>query len=132
MPGPGGLPALEQRFGVTRDFVLAHVDWFAAVGEPAVSTLLDRADELAEAVAPRWFPGATERPGEIWVVLYRADRRDRTQQRLVHTTPRLDSTITKLSRSGSDVPSATRTSALTLMFRFSPHGTHWISAASGR
>ncbi|MCX2947404.1 hypothetical protein [Lentzea sp. NEAU-D7] len=52
--------------------MLAHVDWFAAVGEPAVSTLLERADELAGVVAPRWFPGATERPGEIWVVLYRA------------------------------------------------------------
>ncbi|WP_330277698.1 hypothetical protein OG205_19740 [Lentzea sp. NBC_00516] len=64
---------LEQRFGVTRDFMLAHVDWSAVVvvGEPAVSTLLERADELAEAVAPRWFPGATERPGEFWVVLYR-------------------------------------------------------------
>lgn len=68
------MTVLEQRFGVTRDFMLAHVDWSAVVvvGEPAVSTLLDRADELAEAVAPRWFPGATERPGEYWVVLYRA------------------------------------------------------------
>jgi hypothetical protein len=67
------MTVLEQRFGVTRDFMLAHVDWSAVVvvGEPAVSTLLDRADELAEAIAPRWFPGATERPGEIWVVLYR-------------------------------------------------------------
>ncbi|MDX3662178.1 hypothetical protein PV646_33160 [Streptomyces sp. ID05-26A] len=67
------MTVLEEKFGVTRDFVLAHVDWSAlvVVGEPAVSTLLDRADELAEAVAPRWFPGATERPGEVWVVLYR-------------------------------------------------------------
>ncbi|GGN03346.1 hypothetical protein GCM10011609_48000 [Lentzea pudingi] len=67
------MTVLEEKFGVTRDFMLAHVDWSAVVvvGEPAVSTLLDRADELAEAVAPRWFPGATERPGEVWVVLYR-------------------------------------------------------------
>ncbi|USX56092.1 hypothetical protein [Lentzea sp. HUAS12] len=65
---------LEQRFGVTQDFLLAHVDWSAVVvvGEPAVSTLLDRADELTEAIAPRWFPGAVERPGEVWVVLHRA------------------------------------------------------------
>lgn len=65
---------LEERFGVTQDFVMAHVDWSAVivVGEPAVSTLLDRADELADAVAPGWLPGAVERPGEIWVVLHRA------------------------------------------------------------
>ncbi|MFD4638926.1 hypothetical protein ACFWN2_16540 [Lentzea sp. NPDC058436] len=65
---------LEQRFGVTQDFLLAHVDWSAVVvvGEPAVSTLLDRVDELTEAIAPRWFPGAVERPGEVWVVLHRA------------------------------------------------------------
>ncbi|GAA3647429.1 hypothetical protein GCM10022267_37520 [Lentzea roselyniae] len=52
---------------------MSHIDWSAviAVGEPAVSTLLDRADELAEAIAPRWYPRAVERPGEIWVVLHR-------------------------------------------------------------
>ncbi|HEX7305892.1 hypothetical protein [Lentzea sp.] len=68
------MTVLEQRFGVTQDFLLAHVDWSAVVvvGEPAVSTLLDRADELAQAIAPRWFPGAVERPGEVWVVLHRA------------------------------------------------------------
>lgn len=67
---------LERRFGVTQDFLLAHVDWSAVVvvGEPAVSTLLDRVDELTEAIAPRWFPGAVERPGEVWVVLHRAFR----------------------------------------------------------
>ncbi|MCP2250086.1 hypothetical protein [Lentzea aerocolonigenes] len=67
---------LEERFGVTQDFLMAHVDWSAVivVGEPAVSTLLDRAEELAYAVAPGWFPGAVERPGEIWVVLHRAFR----------------------------------------------------------
>jgi hypothetical protein len=67
---------LEERFGVTQDFLMAHVDWSAVivVGEPAVSTLLDRADELAAAIAPGWFPGAVERPGEIWVVLHRAFR----------------------------------------------------------
>lgn len=71
------MTVLEQRFGVTRDFLLAHVDFSAVVvvGEPAVSTLLERADELAGAIAPRWFPGATERPGEIWVVLYRDSTR---------------------------------------------------------
>ncbi|MGW6444119.1 hypothetical protein [Lentzea sp. NPDC055074] len=65
---------LEEKFGVTRDFLLAHVDWSAVVvvGEPAVSTLLDRVDELTEVIAPRWFPGAVERPGEVWVVLHRA------------------------------------------------------------
>ncbi|MFD9700775.1 hypothetical protein [Lentzea sp. NPDC059081] len=68
------MTVLERRFGVPQDFLLAHVDWSAVVvvGEPAVSTLLDRADELAEAIAPRWFPGAVERPGEVWVVLHRA------------------------------------------------------------
>jgi hypothetical protein len=67
---------LEERFGVTQDFVMAHVDWSAVivVGEPAVSTLLDRAEELADAVAPGWFPSAVERPGEIWVALHRAFR----------------------------------------------------------
>ncbi|MET9225410.1 hypothetical protein [Lentzea sp. NPDC003310] len=65
---------LERKFGVTEDFLLALTDWSAVVvvGEPAVSTLLDRVDELSAAIAPRWFPGATERPGEVWVVLYRA------------------------------------------------------------
>jgi hypothetical protein len=64
---------LEQRFGVTEDFLMAHIDWSAVivVGEPAVSTLLDRVEELTEAIAPRWYPGAVERPGEIWVVLHR-------------------------------------------------------------
>lgn len=70
------MTVLEQRFGVTQDFLLAHVDWSAlvVVGEPAVSTLLDRADDLAEAIAPGWFPAAVERPGEVWVVLHRAFR----------------------------------------------------------
>lgn len=64
---------LEQRFGVTEDHLMSHIDWSAviAVGEPAVSTLLDRADELAEAIGPRWYPRAVERPGETWVVLHR-------------------------------------------------------------
>ncbi|GGU32939.1 hypothetical protein GCM10010178_26590 [Lentzea flava] len=67
------ITVLEQRFGVTEDYLMAHIDWSAVivVGEPAVSTLLDRADELTEAIAPRWYPGAVERPGEIWVVLHR-------------------------------------------------------------
>ncbi len=70
------MKVLEQRFGVTRDFLLARFDWSAVVvvGEPAVSTLLDRADELAEAIAPHWFPGVVERPGEVWVELRRGFR----------------------------------------------------------
>jgi len=65
---------LEERFGITQDFLVAHVDWSAliVVGEPAVSTLLDRAEELTEAIAPRWVPTAVERPGEIWIGLQRA------------------------------------------------------------
>lgn len=67
------ITVLEQRFGVTEDYLMAHIDWSAVivVGEPAVSTLLDRADELTAAIAPRWRPVAVERPGEIWVGLQR-------------------------------------------------------------
>jgi len=67
------ITVLHQRFGVSEDFLLAHVDWSAVivVGEPAVGVLLDRADELYEAIAPRWWPGVLERPGENWVVLSR-------------------------------------------------------------
>ncbi|ANZ34724.1 hypothetical protein BBK82_00155 [Lentzea guizhouensis] len=68
------ITVLEKRFGVTEDLLVAHVDWSAVivVGEPAVSTLVERADELREAIAPRWWPGLLERPGENWVVLSRA------------------------------------------------------------
>lgn len=68
------ITVLEQRFGVTEDFMMAHTDWSAliVVGEPAVSILLERADELYEAVMPRWWPGVLERPGENWVVLSRS------------------------------------------------------------
>ncbi|SFQ99243.1 hypothetical protein SAMN04488564_101812 [Lentzea waywayandensis] len=68
------LTVLEQRFGVGEDYLLACVDWSAVVvvGEPAVSTLIERAEELTEAIAPGWFPGTMERPGEVWVVLHRA------------------------------------------------------------
>lgn len=67
------ITVLHQRFGISEDFLLAHVDWSAVivVGEPAVGVLLDRADELYEAIAPRWWPGVLERPGENWVVLSR-------------------------------------------------------------
>ncbi len=67
------ITVLEQRFGVSQDFMMAHTDWSAliVVGEPAIRTLLDRADELYEAVGPRWWPGVLERPGENWVVLSR-------------------------------------------------------------
>ncbi|GHH54022.1 hypothetical protein [Lentzea cavernae] len=68
------MTVLEEKFGVTRDFVLAFVDWstLVVVGEPAVSDLVDRVEELTEAVAPRWFPATAERPGEIWLLLRRS------------------------------------------------------------
>ncbi|UMP02050.1 hypothetical protein [Amycolatopsis sp. EV170708-02-1] len=68
---------LEERFGVTEDNLLAHVDWSAliVVGEPAVSSLVDRGDELTAAVAPRWYPVVADRPGERWVVLKRTGLR---------------------------------------------------------
>jgi len=64
---------LDDRFGVTEDDLLAHVDWSAliVVNEPAVSSLIDRGDELTAAVAPRWYPVVADRPGERWVVLKR-------------------------------------------------------------
>ncbi|MFC3450050.1 hypothetical protein [Amycolatopsis speibonae] len=64
---------LEDRFGVTEDNLLAHVDWSAliVVGESAVAALIDRGDELTAAVAPRWYPVVADRPGERWVVLKR-------------------------------------------------------------
>lgn len=68
------MTVLEEKFGVTRDFVLAFVDWSAlvVVGEPAVSDLVDRVEELTGAIAPRWFPATVERPGEVWLLLRRA------------------------------------------------------------
>ncbi|GAB3708400.1 hypothetical protein GCM10027598_12710 [Amycolatopsis oliviviridis] len=68
---------LDERFGVTEDNLLAHVDWSAliVVGEPAVSSLIDRGDELTAAVAPRWYPVVADRPGERWVVLKRTGLR---------------------------------------------------------
>ncbi|RSM54142.1 hypothetical protein DMH03_35425 [Amycolatopsis sp. WAC 01376] len=68
---------LDDRFGVTEDNLLAHVDWSAliVVGEPAVSSLIERGDELTAAVAPRWYPVVADRPGERWVVLKRTGLR---------------------------------------------------------
>ncbi len=68
---------LDERFGVTEDNLLSHVDWSAliVVGEPAVSSLIDRGDELIAAVAPRWYPIVADRPGERWVVLRRTGLR---------------------------------------------------------
>jgi len=68
------MTVLEEKFGVTRDHLLAFVDWstLVVVGEPAVSDLVDRVEELTEAVAPRWFPATAERPGEVWLLLRRA------------------------------------------------------------
>ncbi|MFI6301572.1 hypothetical protein ACIBCH_06875 [Amycolatopsis thailandensis] len=68
---------LDDRFGVTEDDLLAHVDWSAliVVGEPAVGSLIERGDELTAAVAPRWYPVVADRPGERWVVLKRTGLR---------------------------------------------------------
>ncbi|MGW4400040.1 hypothetical protein ACWEHA_32530 [Amycolatopsis nivea] len=62
---------LGTQFGVGEDHLLARVDWSAVivVGEPAVSSLIGRGDELAAAVGPRWQPAVVDRPGERWVVL---------------------------------------------------------------
>lgn len=64
---------LGDRFGVTEDFLMSHIDWSAliVVGEPAVSSLIERGDELVAAVRPRWYPVVVDRPGEQWVVLRR-------------------------------------------------------------
>ncbi|MEY7970663.1 hypothetical protein AB8O38_01535 [Saccharomonospora xinjiangensis] len=64
---------LGDRFGVTEDFLMSHIDWSAliVVGEPAVSSLIERGDELVAAVRPRWYPVVLDRPGEQWVVLRR-------------------------------------------------------------
>lgn len=67
------IAVLAKRFGVTEDYLLTYTDGSAVIvaGEPAVGTLLGRADELREAIAPRWWPGLQQRPGEKWVVLSR-------------------------------------------------------------
>jgi len=64
---------LDGRFGITEDHLMAHVDWSAliVVGEPAVTTLINRAEELEAALHPRWYPVVVDRPGEQWVVLRR-------------------------------------------------------------
>ncbi|GAA2785342.1 hypothetical protein [Saccharopolyspora taberi] len=64
---------LETKFGVTADYLMAHVDWSAliVVGEPAVSSLIDRGEELYAALQPRWYPVVVDRPGEQWIVLRR-------------------------------------------------------------
>jgi hypothetical protein len=64
---------LDARFGVTEDYLMAHVDWSAliVVGDPAVKSLISRADELHTALRPRWYPVVVDRPGEQWVVLRR-------------------------------------------------------------
>ncbi|MFI6099393.1 hypothetical protein ACIA8G_27880 [Lentzea sp. NPDC051213] len=67
------ITTLKRRFGVTDEYLMAHTDWSAVIiaGEPAVSSLLARVDELDEAIGPRWWPGTLTRPGEQWVVLSR-------------------------------------------------------------
>jgi hypothetical protein len=64
---------LGGRFGVAEDYLMAHVDWSAliVVGEPAVSSLIERGEELTAALAPLWYPVVADRPGERWVVLRR-------------------------------------------------------------
>lgn len=77
-PGPDTghdvVTLLGTRFGVGEDHLMAHIDWSAVivVGEPAVSSLIERGDELAAAIRPRWQPAVVDRPGEQWVVLRRA------------------------------------------------------------
>ncbi|MGW5642599.1 hypothetical protein ACWEV3_16560 [Saccharopolyspora sp. NPDC003752] len=68
---------LEAQFGVTEDYLMAHVDWSAliVVGEPAVSSLISRGEELHTALQPRWYPVVVDRPGEQWVVLRRTGLR---------------------------------------------------------
>ncbi|MEV6231225.1 hypothetical protein AB0L88_25540 [Saccharopolyspora shandongensis] len=68
---------LESRFGVTEDYLMAHVDWSAliVVGEPAVSSLISRGEELHAVLQPRWYPVVVDRPGEQWVVLRRTGLR---------------------------------------------------------
>ncbi|KAA2258674.1 hypothetical protein F0L68_22810 [Solihabitans fulvus] len=66
---------LDAQFGITEDYLMAHVDWSAliVVGEPAVSSLIERGAELVAALRPRWDPVVLDRPGEQWVVVRRAD-----------------------------------------------------------
>ncbi|MEV0085875.1 hypothetical protein [Saccharopolyspora sp. NPDC050642] len=68
---------LEAQFGVTEDYLMAHVDWSAliVVGEPAVSSPISRGEELHAALQPRWYPVVVDRPGEQWVVLRRTGLR---------------------------------------------------------
>ncbi|MEV0701168.1 hypothetical protein AB0I53_25125 [Saccharopolyspora sp. NPDC050389] len=68
---------LEAQFGVTEDYLMAHVDWSAliVVGEPAVSSLISRGEELHAALQPRWYPVVVDRPGEQWAVLRRTGLR---------------------------------------------------------
>jgi hypothetical protein len=67
------VPLLEARFGVTEDNLMIKADSSAliVVGEPAVSSLIERGKELHKAVRPRWYPALADRPGEQWVVLRR-------------------------------------------------------------
>jgi hypothetical protein len=64
---------LDTQFDITEDHLMAHVDWSAliVVGDPAVTTLINRAAELETALHPRWYPVTVDRPGEQWVVLRR-------------------------------------------------------------
>ncbi|MDG4791129.1 hypothetical protein O7626_35385 [Micromonospora sp. WMMD1102] len=68
---------LDEQFGVIEDNLLSHVDWSAliVVGEPTVSSLIERGGELIAAVAPRWCSVVADRPGERWVVLRRTGLR---------------------------------------------------------
>lgn len=71
------LTLLDGRFGVPENQLMAHVDWSAiiVVGEPAVSSLIERGEELTAALAPHWYPVVADRPGERWVVLRRTGMR---------------------------------------------------------
>jgi hypothetical protein len=80
-PGPNTghdvITLLDGQFGVPENHLMAHVDWSAiiVVGEPAVSSLIERGEELIAALAPMWYPVVADRPGERWVVLRRTGMR---------------------------------------------------------
>jgi hypothetical protein len=71
------VPILEARFGVTEDNLMIRADSSALiiVGEPAVSSLIERGEELHTVIRPRWNPTIANRPGERWVVLRRVGGR---------------------------------------------------------
>jgi hypothetical protein len=64
---------LGAQFGIAQAHLMSHVDGSAlvVVGEPAVSSLIQRGDELRAALRPNWQPEVVDRPGEQWLALHR-------------------------------------------------------------